>query len=675
MPAAHARLSRLTQRRRPHQSASSRHSRLLQGLGVALLLALGASAGSSPAVANPHRVDEASTRLLPARTAAAAKRTVTLLASIDRQRPSAPTNISVSSATATAIAISWGASSDDVGVVGYGVYLDGVRVSSTPTRRFTFSLLSCGRTYQLGVDAYDAARKRSTTRTVVAATKACIDASPPTSPSYVRQASSGTSGLLVEWGQATDNVGVAGYAVYRNGVPVGTTQQTSHWLTGLVCGGGYTVAVEAYDAAGNRSTQSSAIVTTDACGDTTPPTVPGHLSISSSTASAISISWQPSSDDKGVAGYSTYIDGRQAADTMATSVTFGSLQCGVAYTFAVVAFDAAANKSSPANIVSATSPCPATTRSADQQPPTTPSGISQTGGSATSIALTWTAASDNVGIAGYGIYRNGTKIADAPTTSFTIGGLVCATPYELAVDAVDLSGNRSTLGAIMAATGECQDSVAPSAPTELRQISRTETTITLGWTASSGGATGYRLFRDGTQVASATSTSYAFTGLACGRAYTLGVEAYDAAGNHSARPATIFSTAACSDTSPPACTGIDSDHPVDCDQCLIELGRGDRQRRGRGVQPLRRPGRSLERRSRRRTASPGSPAGRATRSASRRTTLPAIARRVSRKWHRRARALNLLGRRARERVAFADRQRVLLSLCNPRVVGVGAIAV
>ena len=83
-------------------------------------------------------------------------------------------------------------------------------------------------------------------------------------------------------------------------------------------------------------------------------------------------------------------------------------------------------------------------------------------------------------------------------------------------------------------------------------VGETETSITLGWTASTAAdGAGYRLFRDATVIGTTTSTSYAFTGLTCGASYTFGVEAFDAAGNHSSRSTTMLTTSACSDTAPP----------------------------------------------------------------------------------------------------------------------------
>ncbi len=59
--------------------------------------------------------------------------------------------------------------------------------------------------------------------------------------------------VTIAWNAATDNVGVAGYGVYRGSSQTGQTQQATASYSGLTCGTAYQVGVDAYDAAGNRS--------------------------------------------------------------------------------------------------------------------------------------------------------------------------------------------------------------------------------------------------------------------------------------------------------------------------------------------------------------------------------------------------------------------------------------
>jgi chitodextrinase len=84
-----------------------------------------------------------------------------------------------------------------------------------------------------------------------------------------------------------------------------------------------------------------------------------------------------------------------------------------------------------------------TDASGDTQAPTTPAGLAAGATTATSVALTWGAATDNVGVAGYDILRNGTAIATSATPSYTDTGLAPETSYTYTVRARDAAGNVS----------------------------------------------------------------------------------------------------------------------------------------------------------------------------------------------------------------------------------------
>jgi chitodextrinase len=101
-------------------------------------------------------------------------------------------------------------------------------------------------------------------------------------------------------------------------------------------------------------------------------------------------------------------------------------------------------------------------------------------------------------------------------------------------------------------TGSCigADSIPPTAPTNL-SASSAQSSLAVGWTASSDnvGVAGYNVYLRGSRVGSSTSTSYVLSGLSCGTSYDFAVEAYDAAGNLSARTSSSASTSPCA---PPA---------------------------------------------------------------------------------------------------------------------------
>jgi hypothetical protein len=94
--------------------------------------------------------------------------------------------------------------------------------------------------------------------------------------------------------------------------------------------------------------------------------------------------------------------------------------------------------------VAAPPPPPAPT--VDTVAPTTPTGLAASV-NGNSITLRWNASTDNVGVTGYRVYRNGALVATASTTSWTDSGLATSTTYSYSVSAIDAAGNASTQSA------------------------------------------------------------------------------------------------------------------------------------------------------------------------------------------------------------------------------------
>lgn len=99
------------------------------------------------------------------------------------------------------------------------------------------------------------------------------DTQAPSTPTNLASANITASSFDVSWTASTDNVGVTGYNVYLNGSLDGTSATSSYSFSGLSANTSYTVAVEAYDAAGNTSGQASTGVTTADVGSCTNVTV------------------------------------------------------------------------------------------------------------------------------------------------------------------------------------------------------------------------------------------------------------------------------------------------------------------------------------------------------------------------------------------------------------------
>ena len=100
------------------------------------------------------------------------------------------------------------------------------------------------------------------------------DTSSPSVPTGVAATAVSDTQVNLSWSASTDNVGVTGYKVFRNGTQVGTATNTSYQDTGLSSGATYNYTVAAYDAAGNTSAQSSSVsVTTPAPTPVSAPSV------------------------------------------------------------------------------------------------------------------------------------------------------------------------------------------------------------------------------------------------------------------------------------------------------------------------------------------------------------------------------------------------------------------
>jgi chitodextrinase len=109
-----------------------------------------------------------------------------------------------------------------------------------------------------------------------------------------------------------------------------------------MCGSAYTVGIDAYDAAGNRSPQALQTIATAACPpDTTPPSAPTNLTVSNVGPTSFKLSWTASTDNVGVTGYDVYQGAAEAGSTTALTYTYTGLTCGTTYSLGVEAFDAA----------------------------------------------------------------------------------------------------------------------------------------------------------------------------------------------------------------------------------------------------------------------------------------------------------------------------------------------
>jgi hypothetical protein len=91
----------------------------------------------------------------------------------------------------------------------------------------------------------------------------------------------------------------------------------------------------------------------------------------------------------------------------------------------------------------------------DAKPPTTPAGLAVATRTRTALELSWSQASDDVGVTGYRVYVDSAAAGDTTATRYLVSGLKCSRTYAIAVDAGDAAGNRSARATLSAATRPC----------------------------------------------------------------------------------------------------------------------------------------------------------------------------------------------------------------------------
>lgn len=184
-----------------------------------------------------------------------------------------------------------------------------------------------------------------------------------------------------------------------------------------------------------------------AVSDTTPPSQPNGLTAALNFSNQVTLSWNPATDNTGVIGYIVTRNNNIITNTAATSYIDINVLASTNYSYSVLAYDAAGNVSQFSSSVSIN-----TATSSDTTLPSAPGDLLATAVSPSKINLSWSAASDNIGVTGYNIYRNNILIATSSINSFANVGLTASTSYAFYVKAFDAAGNISAQSNVASAT-------------------------------------------------------------------------------------------------------------------------------------------------------------------------------------------------------------------------------
>jgi chitinase/chitodextrinase len=453
----------------------------------------------------------------------------------DTTAPTVPGTPTTSNVTSASVTLNWSASSDNVGVTGYKIFRGSTQIGTSATTSFIDNTVGANTAYSYTVSAYDAAGNNSGQSGAVNVTTATSsDTSAPSTPAGLASSGATSTSVPLTWTASTDNVAVTGYKIFRgssaaNATQIGTSTSNAYTDGTAVASTTYVYLVSAYDAAGNNSGQSSSLsVTTPAAPTGCNPTI---TSLGSAKCNSTF----------------TYTNNKMyKCISQAAGVNGEPSGCGTTgvYCSSIAPDNGAWGTTAWAYVQD----CNGT--SSDTTPPSVPANLANGTVTSSSVPLTWSASTDNVGVTGYKIFRGGSQIATSAGTSYTDNSVTASSTYSYQVAAVDGAGNTSGMSTALSVSTPAppSDTQAPTVPTNLAAGTITASSVALSWTASTDnvGIAGYKVYRGTTVIATTTgtATTYTDTTAAPATTYQYKVAAYDAAGNVSAATSPITVTTA-----------------------------------------------------------------------------------------------------------------------------------
>jgi hypothetical protein len=288
--------------------------------------------------------------------------------------PSAIQNLAITSFSDTTASLSWTATGDDGNIGTASSYnlryskipltinnwAQATQVSNVPNPKvsgtqetFTINGLTPSTTYYVGIKAIDDCMNEGTISNIAQfTTQAAIDTTTPTKPTGLAGLVQSEVAITLSWQPSTDNNGVTGYNIYRNGTKVGTSVGTSYDDKGLQSGTTYTYQVSAYDAAGNESVKSDTVSATTK-NEVIPPVI-SLIRSTNITATGVTISWttdEPSTSQVEYGKTSTYGTITIINTNLVTdhSVIITGLSSNTAYNYRVISKDKWNNEAKGSN--------------------------------------------------------------------------------------------------------------------------------------------------------------------------------------------------------------------------------------------------------------------------------------------------------------------------------------
>jgi chitodextrinase len=362
-----------------------------------------------------------------------------------------------------------------------------------------------------------------------------VDTVQPSTPGNLQASAISIDKINLSWNASTDNVGVTGYRIYRDGIQVADVSSTTYQDTGLSSLTTYVYTVSAYDATGNESNQSTPVSATTQEASTTFSNLDSYLGDASNWEPLTPSRWSVVSDGGDLrygintTSYSNLSGSRLGEYSLIQNRTYGD------FTFTAkvkTTEDLFANGAADYAIVFGYQDSNNyyymifNSQASNNQLFKVVNGSRQLIADATNLAIPDNAYHDVT------LQRTGTTVNVYFDNTLTLN----ATDSTFSSGQIGIGGfNDASLWDDIVVIDV--DTILPSTPANLQATAGSTDKINLVWNASSDnvGVTGYKIYRDGIQVADISSTTYEDTGLSPSITYVYTVSAYDAAGNESSQ--------------------------------------------------------------------------------------------------------------------------------------------
>ncbi len=359
----------------------------------------------------------------------------------DTEAPTAPASLTASNVAETTLTLTWTASTDNVGVTGYDIYQGNTNLGTVTGTSTNINSLVANTAYQFRVKAKDAAGNESgfsntisvTTLEGSTGTSGCTNGI--TAFPYNEGFENGLGGWTQGSGDDFDWIRQSG------GTPSSSTGPSS------AESGSFYVYVET----SNPNNPNKTTILNSPCFNLSSATsadmtfkyhMTGNavgvlrLEASNDNGSTWSQIWSKSSD-QGSAWNDANVDLTSYASNSVQFRFIGTSGSGWQGDMAVDTISITAGGGSS---------------SGDTQAPSIPTSLSASNVAETTLTLTWTASTDNVGVTGYDIYQGNTNLGSVTGTSANITSLNAGTGYQFRVKAKDAAGNESGFSSTLSVT-------------------------------------------------------------------------------------------------------------------------------------------------------------------------------------------------------------------------------